>query len=126
MAQYRELAAFSQFSSDLDPKTKAMLERGQRINEILKQGWDTPIPVEQQVALFWAVSKGFIDTVKISEIKHWQVLLLEYFSTMHLELLAQIYKEKKLTEAIEAQLKTAMTHFQDTHPELMIEADTKE
>ncbi len=120
MAQFRELAAFAQFSSDLDPKTKAKLERGQRITEILKQGWESPVPVEEQIALFWTVSQGYLDTIKIESVKEWQNLFMEYLRTKHKKTLALIEKEKKLTDDIEKQLKNAIETFQGLHEDLMV------
>jgi F-type H+-transporting ATPase subunit alpha len=126
MAQFRELAAFAQFSSDLDPKTKAKLERGQRITEILKQGWEEPIPVEQQVVLFWAVSKGYIDQVKLDSIRDWKIAYLEHFVSHHQKLLQLISKEKKLSQAEDNELDKIAAKFNDTHSQFFIETETKE
>lgn len=76
LAQYRELAAFSQFSSDLDPKTKAQLDRGARVTEILKQGWDEPLNVYTQVILIWLVTEGFADHVELKHMADWREAVL--------------------------------------------------
>lgn len=123
MAQFRELAAFAQFSSDLDPKTKAQLERGQRITEILKQGWEEPMPVEEQVAVFWAISKGFIDQVQISSVKQWEQEFVSHLHSKHESLLKAITEQRKLDEALEKRLKTAVEQFNQEHPHLMIQAE---
>lgn len=123
MAQFRELAAFAQFGSDLDSKTKAKLDRGQRITEILKQGWDEPIPVELQIALFWAVSRGYLDSVKITSVKEWQSALLDFFSSRYQKLLTILSEGKALSPEIESQLKKALENFQSTHSDLLLEVE---
>jgi F-type H+/Na+-transporting ATPase subunit alpha len=118
MAQYREMAAFAQFSSDLDAKTKAKIDHGKRITELLKQGWDKPVPVDLQVILFWAVSHGYLDHVLLSAVVSWQNQLYEYFETAQAKLVAQIGKAKAFTPAIEAKLKAALATFEAGHPDL--------
>lgn len=81
LAQYRELAAFAQFSSDLDAKTKAQLDRGARVSEILKQGWDEPIDVYKQVVLIWLVTEGYADKTEIKEMATWKKQVLEDLDT---------------------------------------------
>ena len=120
MAQYRELAAFAQFSSDLDAKTKAKLERGMRITEILKQGWDEPLPVEQQVVLFWAVSHGFLDPVKIDSIRAWKLAYLDSVTSQQAQLLHSIKTEPKLSEAQDKELQKLVTKFNTTHSQFLI------
>jgi F-type H+-transporting ATPase subunit alpha len=121
MAQYRELAAFSQFASDLDAKTKFQLERGQRITEILKQGWDEPMAVAHQIIVFWAISNGLIDKVKLGNVKAWEHSYTEYVQTNHSKLLDSIIAEKKLTDDHISQLKTITAAFNDAHGEWMEE-----
>lgn len=81
LAQYRELAAFAQFASDLDDKTKAQLDRGSRVSEILKQGWDQPIEVFDQVIIIWGITEGFADKVEVKEIGAWKNKVLDDLST---------------------------------------------
>ncbi len=121
MAQFRELAAFSQFASDLDAKTKSQLERGQRITEILKQGWDEPMPVAEQIVLFWAVSAGYVDQIKLSCVKLWERGYLEYIRTKHLSILDSITKEQKLSDNHTTALKKVCAEFNDMHPEWRVE-----
>lgn len=123
MAQYRELAAFAQFSSDLDPKTKTQLERGQRITEILKQGWDEPIPVSHQVAVFWAVKNGFIDQVIIDNVKQWETEYLQYLENKHPKTLNNIVKEGKLTQNVEKELAKITKSFNESRTNLMIQEE---
>jgi len=123
MAQFRELAAFAQFSSDLDPKTKAQLERGQRITEILKQGWEDPMPVALQVAVFWAVTHGHVDDVRINEVKTWENAFVDHLVSDNNKLLTTIATEKKVTEDIDKQLEKIVTKFNQTRSDLMIEKE---
>ncbi len=123
MAQFRELAAFAQFSSDLDAKTKAKLERGQRITEILKQGWDEPLPVEVQTVIFWAITKGYLDQVVITSVRDWKKAFIEHVVSRHQALLASILAEKKLTEAHESKLQAVVEKFNQTHSQFLITVD---
>ena len=78
LAQFRELAAFAQFGSDLDAATKARLDRGQRIVELFKQMQYNPIPVEEQVAVLWAMQNGYLDPVPVEHVKEFQMKLQDY------------------------------------------------
>src|SRR3954471_21131839 len=90
LAQFRELAAFAQFGSDLDEKTQAQIDRGKRIMEIFKQGQYNPIPVDVQIAILWAVQNGYLDQVSVERVKEFQNKLTEYFTTRKGQLLANI------------------------------------
>lgn len=79
LAQFRELQAFAQFSSDLDPETKKQIERGRRITEVLKQLPYSPVPVEEQVAVLWAVTNGYMDEVEVEKIKDFEQKFIAYF-----------------------------------------------
>ena len=81
LAQFRELAAFAQFGSDLDAKTQAQIDRGKRIMEIFKQPQYNPIPVEVQVAVLWAVQNGYVDQVPVERVKEFQTKLTEFLTT---------------------------------------------
>ena len=117
LAQYRELAAFAQFSSDLDAKTKAALDRGGRLSEILKQGWDEPWPVADQILVIWAVANGHADTIPIDNIKLWQDKFRHYIQTQAQDLLKTIAKEKALTDATVALLTKLVTKFNQINPQ---------
>lgn len=124
LAQYRELEAFSQFSSDLDERTKAQLNRGMRVNEILKQGWDTPLTVSQQVVVIYAAVNGLLDGVKVESITSWEKLFLEYVHNTHRKILTEINSGEKMSEQLEEQLSSAIKSFNDLHPELaMVNSD---
>jgi F-type H+-transporting ATPase subunit alpha len=114
LAQFRELAAFAQFGSDLDAKTQAQIDRGKRIMEIFKQKQYNPIPVEIQVIVIWAAQNGYLDEVPVERVKEFQNKLTEYFTTRKSELIAKIGKEKALSDALKAELKVAADEFKQT------------
>jgi F-type H+-transporting ATPase subunit alpha len=114
LAQFRELAAFAQFGSDLDAATKARLDRGQRIVELFKQIQYNPIPVEQQVATMWAMQNGYLDPVPVDRVKEFQLKLQDYLDTRKEGLLASIRDKKQLDEDLEAQLKATLDEFKAT------------
>ncbi len=116
LAQFRELAAFAQFGSDLDAATKARLERGQRIVELFKQGQYNPIPVEEQVAVLWAMQNGYLDAVPVDRVKQFQMKLQDYLRTRKESLLTTISEKKALDSNIEADLRAALDEFKSTNP----------
>ncbi|MDX2226460.1 MAG: F0F1 ATP synthase subunit alpha [Verrucomicrobiae bacterium] len=115
LAQFRELAAFAQFGSDLDASTKAKLDRGQRIVEVFKQIQYHPLPVELQAAILWTVQNGHMDDVAVDKVKDFQNKLTEYLQNRKSTILAAIDKEMAVTEAITADLKAAIAEFKQTH-----------
>src|ERR1700723_331066 len=115
LAQFRELAAFAQFGSDLDAKTQAQLERGKRIVEVFKQPQYNPLPVEVQAATLWTVQNGFMDGVAVEKIKDFQKKLTDYLTSRKAELMGKILKEKALSDALIADLKAAVTEFKQTY-----------
>ena len=114
LAQFRELAAFAQFGSELDAKTQAQIDRGKRIVEVFKQPQYSPIPVEVQVVLLWAVQNGYLDTVPLERVKEFQNKLTEFMTLRKAELLQKIVREKTLSDALLAELKTAIDSFKQT------------
>ena len=114
LAQFRELAAFAQFGSDLDEKTQAQIDRGRRIMEIFKQKQYNPIPVEIQVVVIWAAQNGYLDQVPVERVKEFQNKLTEYFTTRKGQLLAKIGREKELSDELKAELKAAAEEFKQT------------
>jgi len=114
-AQYRELAAFAQFASDLDPQTRARLERGQRITEVLKQDQYSPLAVEQQVAILYAVTQGYIDDVPVDSVRDFEAQFHKFLKIQKKDLMKQIAEKKELTEEIEAQLKSAIEEFKKSY-----------
>lgn len=115
LAQFRELAAFAQFGSDLDAKTQAQLERGKRIVEVFKQPQYNPIPVEVQAAVLWTVQNGFMDDVAVDKIKDFQAKLTDYLTSRKADLIGKITKEKALSDALIGELKAAVTEFKQTY-----------
>lgn len=115
LAQFRELAAFAQFGSDLDAKTQAQLERGKRIVEIFKQPQYNPLPVEIQAAILWTVQNGFFDDVPVDKVKDFQNKLTDYLQSRKADLIGRITKEKAMSDPIVADLKAAITEFKQTY-----------
>jgi len=114
LAQFRELAAFAQFGSELDAKTLAQIGRGKRIIEIFKQPQYSPIPVEVQVAILWVVQNGYMDDVPVERIKDFQTGLTDFLTTRKPELLNQIVKQRALSDGLTAELKSAADQFKET------------
>lgn len=114
LAQYRELAAFAQFGSDLDKATKAQLDRGMRMTELLKQPQYMPMPVEKQVISLYAGTKGYIDDVPVADVTRFEAELLKYVDNTAPEIGADIVKNKKITDANEAALKKVLADFKQT------------
>jgi len=111
LAQFRELAAFAQFGSDLDATTQAKIDRGKRIIELFNQPQYNPIPVEEQVAILWMVQNGHVDHVAVERIKEFQNRLTEFLSTSKATLLAHIVERKALDDALVSELKEAAEQF---------------
>jgi F-type H+-transporting ATPase subunit alpha len=114
MAAYREVATFAQFGSDLDKATLEQLNRGQRLQEILKQPQYQPLELEQQVVLFFAGTRGYSDDIPVDQIATWQEQLLRSMETSHVELMSEIAEKKELSEEIEGKLHAAMETFNQT------------
>jgi F-type H+-transporting ATPase subunit alpha len=115
LAQFRELAAFAQFGSDLDPKTQAQLERGKRIVEVFKQPQYNPIPVEVQAAVLWTVQNGFMDDIAVDKIKDFQAKFTDFLSTRKATFLGTVSREKALSDASINELKAAIAEFKQTY-----------
>lgn len=111
MAAFRELEAFAQFGSELDPATQARLERGRRLREILKQPQFNPLPIEDQVIVIYAATHGFADDVDISEITKWERDLRQFIDLSYPEVKEAVLEKKEITEEIEAQLQKALKDF---------------
>ncbi len=114
LAQFRELAAFTQFGSELDARTRAQIDRGKRIIEIFKQPAYNPIPVEVQVSVIWAVQNGYVDSVPVDRVKEYQAKWTDFLTTRKADLLQKIAHEKALTAPLTEELKAAADTFQNT------------
>jgi F-type H+-transporting ATPase subunit alpha len=111
LAQYREKAAFSQFASDLDKVTRDMLERGVRLVEVLKQGQYVPLPVEKQVVIIYAGTKGYLDELPVGRIGAYEKQLYDFIEAKHPAIFNDLRTKKVLDKDIEAALKKALTEF---------------
>jgi len=111
LAQYRELAAFSQFGSDLDKATQAQLNRGQRLVEILKQGQYSPLPFEKQIALIFAGTSGYLDDLPVDQLREFESEMYRYFDTMNPGALKAIAEKKTLDDQIKAELSKTIKEF---------------
>ena len=114
LAQFRELAAFAQFGSDLDAGTKAKLDRGARVVELFKQGQYSPIPVEEQVAVLYSMQKGYLDDVPVDRVKEFQNKLREYLSTRKTDVMQALRDKKAIDKDVEPMLKGALDEFKQT------------
>ncbi len=113
LAQYREMAAFAQFGSDLDKATQAQLNRGRRLTEILKQAQYAPQPVDKQVILIYAGSKGFLDDVEVEDCGKFETGLYQFMDLNHKDLLEEIIEKGKLGGELEEKLAAAMKAFKE-------------
>ncbi|HTT24638.1 MAG TPA: F0F1 ATP synthase subunit alpha [Candidatus Binatia bacterium] len=111
LAQFRELAAFAQFGSELDPKTQAKIDAGKRILEIFKQPQYSPVPVEIQIAVIWAAQNGYVSDVAVERVKEFQSKFTDFLSTRKANLLERITREKALNNELIAALKAASEEF---------------
>jgi F-type H+-transporting ATPase subunit alpha len=111
LAQYREMAAFAQFGSDLDKATQAQLSKGERLVEILKQDQYQPLPVEKQIAVIYAANKGYLDSLPVSECRRFEVELYRHLDDRHPGVLSGIRENKILDDDLEGKLKIALDEF---------------
>ena len=114
MASYRELAAFAQFGSDLDKSTQQQLNRGQRLQEILKQIQYEPMSLEQEVIILFAGIHGFADQILVEKVKQYQAALLRFMETSHPEIGKDIAEQRIIKPDTETRLKEALTAFNNT------------
>ncbi len=113
LAQYRDLAAFAQFGSDLDKATQAQLARGQRLTEILKQPQYQPMDVEKQVLIIWSATNGFTDDVAIEDIRKFETELLSFIENSHPGVLQNLREKKAVTDEIQKDLEQSLKDFKD-------------
>ena len=113
LAQYRELAAFAQFGSDLDKATLNQLNRGRRLVEVLKQPQYQPLPVEKQVIIIYAATNGYLDAVPVEQVRDYETELYTFLDTRRGQLLSQLGEKRELTDQIKADLNAALKEFSD-------------
>jgi proton translocating ATP synthase F1 alpha subunit len=111
LAQYREVAAFAQFGSDLDAATQYLLNRGARLTELLKQNQYVPMPFQDQVVVIYAGTRGFLDKLAMTDVGPFQEGLLAKFKTSHAAVLAEIAAKGALDDALDGQIKDIMTAY---------------
>jgi len=114
LAQYRELAAFAQFASDLDEATRKQLDRGARVTELLKQPQYSPLPVSLMGASLYAVNKGFFDDLDVKKVLAFESGLHAYLKDKHAALLAKLEQQKAMDKDAEAELNAAIAAFKKT------------
>ena len=111
LAQYREMASFSMFASDLDKSTQALLERGKRTVEILKQDQYQPLPVEKQIVIIFAANNGFLDALPVTDCRRYEKELYSYLDTHKPDLLADIREKKDIKGELTERIEAALTEF---------------
>ena len=111
LAQYRELAAFASFGSDLDKGTQAKLNRGARMVELLKQPQYKPLTVQEQVAVLFAGTRGFLDDIAVESVIKFEAEFLEFMNNAKSAVLDSIAEKEKIDDAVEADLKAAIEEF---------------
>ena len=114
LAQYREMAAFAKFGSDLDASTQKMLARGERLTELLKQPQYAPLSVEEQVCVIYAGTRGYLDKIPTSSVRRFETEFLARLHSAHQDLLTGIATKKALDKDLEASLKSALDSFSST------------
>ena len=114
LAQFRELEAFSQFGSDLDEKTRSLIERGRRATELLKQPQYAPLPVEREVAILYALTRGYLDDIAVAELSRFEKEFFSYLDMIGKEVIVAITKERALTPEVEELLKSHIVKFKES------------
>ncbi len=111
LAQYRDMAAFAQFGSDLDAATKRQLDRGVRLVEVMKQGQYVPLPVEKQVAIIYAATNGFLDPLPVAALQRYEHELYNFLEAKHADVLTTLRDKKEITDEVKAKLDRALEDF---------------
>jgi F-type H+-transporting ATPase subunit alpha len=114
LSQYREMAAFAQFGSDLDAATQRLLNRGARLTELLKQPQFSPLKPEEEIAVIFAGGQGYLDDLPVNKVGAFEHGLLGVLRTKHADLLTRIATEKSLSDELRADLKSAIESFKKT------------
>lgn len=111
LAQYRELAKFAQFGTELDKASQAQLERGKRLTEVLKQSQYQPLPVEKQIIIIYAGNRGFLDEFEVSELKDYEEQLYEYLDKEHSEILKELKEKKEIDPQLDESIESTLKQF---------------
>jgi F-type H+-transporting ATPase subunit alpha len=116
LAQYRELAAFAQFASDLDKRTRDQLERGKRMTELLKQPQYEPVPIPDQIIAIFAGTNGYLDDVPVEQISAFERELVRFMKTTHPQIGDQIAKDRTISAETDKALRAAIEEFRQSSP----------
>src|SRR6185436_9784704 len=111
LAQFREMAAFAQFGSDLDASTKRQLDRGERLVEVMKQGQFAPMPIERQVVIMYAATSGYLDPLPVAAVRRYEHELYPYLEAKHPTVLTGLAAKRELTDELKAGLDRALADF---------------
>ena len=111
LAQYREMQAFAKFGSDLDPSTKAVLEHGEKLTELLKQGQYDPMPVEEQICSLFAAKHGFLKKINVKHVAKYEAEMLRHMRTSHKDILESILSKQTLDDELTKQINEVLTTF---------------
>ena len=111
LAQFRELAAFAQFGSELDPATKKKIDRGRRLTELLKQNEEATVPFEEQVSVIYAAVNGFLDSIEVADVKAFETGLIRFLHERHEKIYAALRESGELSKETDSALKTAISDF---------------
>jgi len=111
LAQYRELAAFAQFGSDLDKSSQQQLNRGRRLVEVLKQGQYQPLPFEKQVLIVFAGTNAFLDDIPVEQVRRFEAELYRFVENAHPGILQQIREKKVIDDSLKAEIKNVLAEF---------------
>jgi F-type H+-transporting ATPase subunit alpha len=114
LAQFRELAAFAQFGSDLDKSTQSQLERGRRLTEILKQGQYQPMEVEKQILIIWTVTNGLADDIAVEDLREFEAQLSDFVEKSHPAIFNTIREKKNIDDDLKSQMRQAIEDFKST------------
>jgi F-type H+-transporting ATPase subunit alpha len=114
LAQYRELAAFAQFGSDLDKATLNQLNRGRRLVEVLKQPQYEPLAIEKQVIIIYAATNGFLDSVAVEQVRAYEIDLYQFLDTRRAQLLSSLAEKKQIDDQLKADLTQTLKEFGET------------
>ena len=114
LAQYREMAAFAQFGSDLDASTQKLLNRGARLTELLKQPQFSPLPFEEQTVSIFAGTNGYLDNIPVADVVRYEAAMLSEMRSKHADILTAIRESKDLSDDTKSKLKDALAAFGKT------------
>ena len=114
LAQYREMAAFAQFGSDLDPASQRLLHRGERLTEMLKQNQYEPLPMEKEVLIIFAANEGYFDKLEVTQIKPFEHGLYAFFDCASKEILDEIETKRELSDDLRKRLIAALDQYKQT------------